>query len=381
MDNVLYIPHYPDYKLIKNRSYIIARELSGFTNVYYVHWHIPSSRNLQSKLIAQFKNLDHGIHSEGMFHIINMPLLFWPDKSTSKYAFNEWMINSIIRKLNITIVINAGTNLIRFSRIKNIIKIYDIVDDHLDENENLGIDSLRLSRLTKDIKSADLITAITEKVQNKVQIKFNSDAILVPNGIDLTKQELLMLPERNGYKNCCTFGFIGNIHEKWVNLNLALDAFKDHLKEYPEDKFEVIGGGDTSYLQRLTNEYNCAQIEFLGPIKQEKIYDYFAHIDIGVIPFHINSFTENSLPIKAIEHGCFDTPVVSTPINALKKLSYVHFGTSLSQWKTLYKKLRFDQIHIDRHQFLPYIWETIVKNFYESQICKLREKTLLKTLA
>ena len=374
MEKILYIPHYPGYKLIKNRSFIIASQLSKYAQVYFVQWHIPNRRNLDAKFITQLKNFKSSLREEGDLNIINIPLLFWPGKSLSKYTFNEWMINSIIKKLDIDTVINAGMNLVRFPNIKSAIRIYDIVDDHLDMNQNLNIDTQRLKYLSEDIKCADLITAITEQVQNKVRERYGIEAVLAPNGIDLTKQELMQIPQRDKNKSSKIFGFIGNIHEKWVNMNLALDAFREHLIEFPNDIFRIIGDGDKEYIKALSKEYNNANIEFLGPISQSEIYDYFADIDIGVIPFHINSFTENSLPIKAIEHGCFDTPVVSTPINALRKLSYVHFGTTRMHWKQLYKKLRNENIHIQKDELEPYIWEDIVNKLYNDCLCNLSDK-------
>jgi hypothetical protein len=376
MSKIVYIPHYPDHQLIKNRSYIIARELSEYTEVYYVHWHIPKNKNLETRLLTQFRNFHLNINTEGRLNIVHIPLLFWPDDSIVKYTFNEMAVNYIIKRLGITTVIDASLNLVRFPRIKNVFKIYDLVDDHLETNRSLNIDAGRLKYLTDDIRCADLVTAITEQVKDKVLSRFNIDAILLPNGVDMTEKELLSIPERNKHNNAKIFGFIGNIHEKWVNMNLALDAFMGHLAKYPQDEFRIIGGGDNDYIKRLSNEYNNPQIKFLGPVGQNEIYNQFSHIDIGVIPFHINSFTENSLPIKAIEHGCFDTPVISTPVNALKKFSYVRFGSTVSEWLSLYKMLRDDITHIDKDEVRPYIWQDIVKKFYEDHLCELPDMAL-----
>ena len=379
MTRILYIPHYPGYQLIKNRSYIIARELSGYTNVYFVQWHIPENKNFHTRLLTQFKNLGMKLHAEDKLNILNMPLLFRPENSIIKYAFNEMMVNSMIKGLGITAVINASLNLIRLPRIKNVFKIYDLVDDHLETNQNLNIDARRLRQLADDIQCADLTTAITEQVADKVRGRFNIEAVLVPNGVDMTLQQLLSIPERNKLSRAKIFGFIGNIHQKWVNLELALDAFYAHLAQEPQDIFRIIGGGDIDYIEQLRRKYNSPQIEFLGPVGQNEIYRHFAQIDIGVIPFHLSSFTENSLPIKAIEHGCFDSPVISTPVNALKKLSYVRFGQTVADWQRLYKLLREDITHIDKDELRPYIWQDIVRQFYQDNICSLTERTLQTT--
>jgi len=371
MNRILYIPHAPDYRWIKNRSFIIARQLSNYCRVYYVHWDIPESNRAHSKIICQVKNLKFSINTEGSLKIVNVPLLFWPKNSNIKYPFNEWVINTIIKKLDISIVINAGMNLVRFPDIKNVTKVYDLVDDHLDADKNLNIDARRLKQLADDIRCADLLTAVTEQVRKKVKDRFNLDAGLLPNGIDLTEKEFFSLPEKRKPNKTVTYSFIGNVDERWVDLNLALEAFRLHTQDYPDDRFRIIGGGDQAYIKRLSDTYNCPQINFLGPIDQKDIYDYFPKINIGVIPFRINSFTRNSFPIKAIEYACFGAPVISTEIAALKDFSFVYFGNTVSQWQLLYKKLRSHNASIDRNEVQPYIWENIVRKFYTEQIERL----------
>jgi glycosyltransferase involved in cell wall biosynthesis len=376
MTKILYIPHYPSYQLIKNRSYIIARELSRCTDVYFVQWHIPKNKDIFTRFTTQFKNLGMKLHTEDKLNLLNMPLLFKPENSTIKYAFNEYMVNSMIKGLGITAVINASMNLFRFPKIRNVLKIYDLVDDHLETNQNLNIDAQRLNNLIDDIRCADLTTAITEQVADKVRDRFHIEAVLVPNGVDMTQQQLQAIPKRNKTGRPVIFGFTGNIHQKWVNMELALDAFCAHLAQYPQDKFRIIGGGDTDYIRQLHEKYNRPQIEFIGPVSQNEIYRHFAELDIGVIPFHISSFTKNSLPIKAIEHGCFDSPVISTPVKALKKLSFVRFGDTVTDWQRLYKLLRNDNTHIDKNELAPYIWQDIVEKFYQDHFCRLPENTL-----
>lgn len=76
--------------------------------------------------------------------------------------------------------------------------------------------------------------------------------------------------------------YVGRII-KLKGINYLLDAWLEHLKEYPNDEILIVGEGDL--LESYISQYqNVPSIKFMGSADYSEIYKYYAISDVFIIP-------------------------------------------------------------------------------------------------
>ena len=308
--NILFIPHVPNLTVI-NRVY----EFSKVTNSYFLYWEIDNS-SFKQKILSQIKSLSK--KREGKR--VQIPLLFKPEGLSVK--FNTFNLNRLIDELKIDKVVNANALLFDIEQIK-VPVTYDLVDDHLEVNSDIGLNEKRVAKIKKDIKHSKGVVAVTSILEQKVKI-LNNNTITIENGLYLDRfKEAKSLKKELGLEGKKVFGFIGGI-EEWTGLE---EAIKNYLKiKDTHTAFLVVGGNNGSYYKNLVKNYSD-EVLFVGSVHPKNVADYFKSIDIGLIPFKLNDFTNNAYPIKALEYGLAGANVLSTPLTVLKekKLPFIKF--------------------------------------------------------
>ncbi|GAX86856.1 conserved hypothetical protein [Lebetimonas natsushimae] len=335
--NMLFIPHVPNISVV-NRVYEFAKN----SNSFYLYWNIDNS-SFKAKIKSQISSLKYRIDGKK----IEIPLLFKPDKIA--IYFNTFILNRIIEKLKIDVVINANALLFDVSKIK-VPVVYDLVDDHLSENKDIGLNKDRVEKIKRDIKASKGVICVTEILEEKVRM-LNKNTITIENGIYFKKfKKAKSLKKELNLENKKVFGFIGGI-EKWTGIEKAI---KEYLKiKNDSTAFLVIGGNSGEFYKNLVKKY-ANDVLFIGRVAPKKVADYFKTIDVGLIPFELNDFTNNSLPIKALEYGLGGAHVISTPLNALKRKNFpfIHFCEIENFHKCMLKD--FEKVNFD---FSKYDWK------------------------
>ena len=328
--NLLFIPHVPNLNVI-NRVYEFAKN----TNSYFLYWEIDNS-SFKHKILSQLKSFQFKQKEK----LIQIPLLFKPENVALK--FNTFMLNKLIDKLQIDVVINANALLFDIKNIK-VPVIYDLVDDHLEVNESIGLNESRVTKIKQDLRNSKGVICVTEILEEKVK-QLNKNTITIENGVYIEKfNKAKSLKKELGLEGKKVFGFIGGI-EKWTGIDRAI---QEYLKIKDKNRaFLVVGGNDGEFYKNLVKKYKN-DVMFVGRINPEKVADYFKTIDIGLIPFELNDFTNNALPIKALEYALAGAFVISTPLRALmkKKFPFIEFCeiNNFSEcMKKNYKIVEFD---------------------------------------
>lgn len=253
-------------------------------------------------------------------NIVTMPLLFRPDNLASKV--NTVILNRLIDKLDIDVIVNANALLFDIEKI-NIPVIYDLVDDHLEVNSDIGLNRARIKKIKEDIAASRGVVCVTNELEKKVK-PLNSNTLVIENGLYLEKfeksQSLKKGLKLEGKK---VFGYIGGV-DRWTGIDKAIESYlkiKDDLSA-----FIVVGDSKSRFFTHLKQRYKD-DIIFTGLISPDKVGSYFKTLDFGLIPFTLNEFTNNAYPIKALEYGLAGANVISTPLNALKsqKLPFIDF--------------------------------------------------------
>ena len=310
--NILFIPHVPNLNLI-NRVYEFAKN----TDSYFLNWQIDNS-SLKHKIASQLNSLK--FKQDGK--IVQIPLLFKPQKLATK--FNTLNLNRLIDRLKIDVVVNANALLFDIKEIK-VPVVYDLVDDHLEVNSDIGLNKERVKKIKEDIKNSVGVVAVTKILENKLkELKLNRNTTTIENGVYIERfKNAKSLKRELGLEGKRVFGFIGGI-ERWTGIDRAIE---EYLKIKTKDRaFLVVGGNDGEFYRSLVKKYS-SDILFVGRIKPDLVADYFKTIDVGLIPFELNDFTHNALPIKALEYALAGATVISTPLNGLKskKFPFVEF--------------------------------------------------------
>lgn len=154
---------------------------------------------------------------------------------------------------------------------------------------------------------------------------------MVPNGISehfLIKRDRSLVRKRFGYGDeDLVVGYVGSI-EFWLDMLTLIKALSRVYKQGLNIRFMLVGGKlQTAYAEKVMNwikQYGIERIvDHVGFVEHEKVPDYIAAMDIGVIPFDIRNPTAYyAAPNKLWEYLSQGVNVVSTPIP--EALAYKH---------------------------------------------------------
>ncbi len=368
--NILIIPHAPMYKNIFNRGHELAINLDkNKFNVYFLVWNTCFNCSILDKIKTQIKNLYTKNIIEKKINYIRVPMLNFPKTANTTLRFNSVMINKFIQKYNIDILINSNINYFDFKYIDVETKIFDVVDDHLSKENNIGINEDSIKLQIKNMQNSDKIIVITNQIKNKViNVGIDKEKIeILENGFypnifdEIDENTIFNLKKELNLENKKIVGYIGNIDE-WVRLELALEAFVSRYKDSDKVCFLVVGGSmDKKYFETIKQKYNYSNIKFMGYVKKEEVYKYFKLLDIGIIPFELSDFTNNAFPIKTLEYGYAGAKVISSKLDFLveRNFSFVEFFDDIDD---LASKMNFDNDKLNNKEELKkYSWQELSK--------------------
>lgn len=329
----LFIPHVPTRKII-NRVYEFAKT----SDSYFLSWEIENG-SLKEKISSQLSSLFQKVAlKEG---VVTIPLLFKPEKLAIN--FNTKLLNYAIKKFDIDIVVNANALLFDIKKI-TVPVFYDLVDDHLSINSDIGLTQPRIEKIKRDIQNSKGVICVTEILEEKAK-SLNANTITVENGLYIEKfKKAKSLKKSLGLEGKKVFGYIGGVSE-WTGIDRACEAYITIQNR--TNAMLVVGESGSPFFLKLKEKYQ-EKIVFTGLVSPDRVGDYFKTIDIGLIPFKLNDFTNNAYPIKALEYGLAGAMVISTPLRVLKdkKLPFISFYEidefALAMQKTESKEIDFN---------------------------------------
>jgi len=337
---VLFVPHVPAIHII-NRVYEFALGTDG----YFLIWELEN-HTLWAKITSQLRSLFRLISLKN--ELMQVPLLFKPQKLAVQW--NTLMLNRAVKKYQIDIVVNANALLFDVSKI-SVPVIYDLVDDHLEINRALGLTASRIEKIKKDIRNAKGVVCVTEQLEQKAK-QLNPCTVTIENGLYLDRfSASRSLKKALGIEGKKVYGYIGGV-EAWTGIDRACEAYLKIRND--RTAMIVVGNSESMFFRSLKQTYRDA-IYFVGAVPPSEVGNYFKSIDVGMIPFVLNDFTHNALPIKALEYGLAGAQVISTPLRALeaKQFPFVHFA-SIEMFDRVMQSLERKEMTFD---FTAYSWE------------------------
>jgi glycosyltransferase involved in cell wall biosynthesis len=234
-------------------------------------------------------------------------------------AINGWLIRRTARSLPGRIVAwvydPCAAGAVR--TLKPTLTVYDCVDDHA----AAAGDARRAHTVAvadrETATAADLVFATTPGLVERHQ-RWNGKTRLVPNVGDfehfsIAADPRLAAAEVSGLPHPVA-GFVGNLAELKVDFEI-LERLAGRVATVlivgPTD------GRTDAAMRRLTAFEN---VIWVGPKPYEELPFYVAAIDVGLIPYRTNSYTQNCFPLKLYEYLAAGKPVVASGLPVLSSM-------------------------------------------------------------
>ena len=156
--------------------------------------------------------------------------------------------------------------------------------------------------------------AVSEIARETLKDRFNTEAVVIPNGVDTSKFEGIVARSEWALPN--TLGFIGRFDEPRKGLAVLLAAIPKIAREIPNLRILVAGPGNPSDFDKLVPPELRDRITFLGRISEIEKAQFFKSISLYIAP---NTGSE-SFGIILAEAMAAKTPIVASNLPAFNKL-------------------------------------------------------------
>jgi len=158
----------------------------------------------------------------------------------------------------------------------------------------------------KSLKRSDVIVATAESEKDNIlQLGYNSNIEVVPNGIDINKYHI-----KDSWNKSNTILFLSRIHVK-KGIEILLEAANMLGNKLNDYKIIIAGEGEMQYinkLKRIAKQFGLGNIvTFAGGIYGKDKTSLLQHADVVVLP----TFSENFGIVIAEALAC-GTPVITT---------------------------------------------------------------------
>ena len=156
--------------------------------------------------------------------------------------------------------------------------------------------------------------AVSEIARETLKDRFDTEAVVIPNGIDTSKFEGIGVRSEWALPN--TLGFIGRFDEPRKGLAILLAAIPKIAHKVPNLRILVAGPGNASDFEKLVPPELRERITFLGRISEIEKAQFFKSVSLYIAP---NTGGE-SFGIILAEAMAAKTPIVASDLPAFTKL-------------------------------------------------------------
>jgi len=138
-------------------------------------------------------------------------------------------------------------------------------------------------------------------------IKYNQNTEFLPTPVPLDR-----FIKKNQYdqKHKIIIGWIGSV-STLPNLNIIVDALDNVAKRCPDIVLRIIGSRNR---EDLLPDFNEINVEIIPQIPYEKVPDYIAEMDIGIMPLKDNEWERGKCLGKTLEYMAAGVPSVISKV-------------------------------------------------------------------
>jgi len=122
-----------------------------------------------------------------------------------------------------------------------------------------------------------------------------------------------------GVEDAFVLGYVGVLRE-WVDLEPVFGAISDLRNRGLNVKLMIVGEeGGMQHNKDLALHYGIFEnVIFTGTVPYDLVPKYISLMNVGLVPFKINSVTEGAIPLKIFEYLACEVPAISTPLPGIK---------------------------------------------------------------
>lgn len=211
------------------------------------------------------------------------------------------------------------------------VSIYDCVDYH---------GASETAQKEKDLVCSSDWVFVNSHTLLSVHKKIRNDVHLVPLGFDLHSfSETRSRPTIQLPPDKPIVGYIGGINSR-LDYHLLLDLIKRN-KQYnfifigPIQKHESHNVFETRIKPKIDSLFSFPNVYHFPYVSKDMIPGVISQFDICSIPYNERfGFNKYCYPMKLFEYFYMGKPVISTPIDELKRFpTYVKIGKTATEWE------------------------------------------------
>lgn len=169
--------------------------------------------------------------------------------------------------------------------------------------------------INKNIKAAKKVTLTTESLIDVFKIP--ADKVeLVSNGVDTNAFRYEPNAKKELGLDGFIVGYVGVLRE-WIDLKPIFESLK-HLNG--NIRLLIVGSeGLFEENKLLAKQMGVSdRVIFTGMVPYSLVPKYISAMDVGIIPFKLNSVSHNALPLKLFEYFACEKPVISSKIGPIE---------------------------------------------------------------
>ena len=177
-------------------------------------------------------------------------------------------------------------------------------------------------------KNAQAVTCICEGLRQDITQRgiAENKITVIPNAVNIEKFPFAQPADENlklqlGLQGKTVLGFIGSFYA-YEGIPLILDALPEILKQQPDTRLLLVGGGPQEKLikDKVKELKLEAYVIFTGRVPHDQVQDYYNLVDIFVYPRLAMRLTELVTPLKPLEAMAQGRLVVASDVGGHKEL-------------------------------------------------------------
>jgi len=320
MKKILFIPAHAVEGTIRCRAIQLARYLSERHNVKYLTW----SSDFTGSLAGRAKNMlsdffrRSSVFSSEKITMVRLPVLRRP-LSVAGW-FNERSTVGWIERNGIEVVVSASVNMFPVPARRRFRYIFDFHDLPTPETETV-YGRYKMRFVDREAAKADAVTACSAGLKKWAENRYRKQAYLVPNGVDLEQirkvsaETISEVRKRYNLEGKFVIGCIGHLGP-WMNLEFVHRVFKKFSGKFSDSVLFMVGPVTGFKPPEGDN------VIYTGPVSPAEVDRYFHVLDVGLLPKIIDPSQNMAFHIKIIEYTAVKKPVLSSPLDEIKRLNW-----------------------------------------------------------
>jgi len=184
---------------------------------------------------------------------------------------------------------------------------------------------------------ADFVCSISYQLK-KIYNRYSRTSIhIVPQGFNMLKIKTGQYKIKLSSTSLPIIGFVGSINERF-DMKLLLTI----CRKNPQWHFVFIGPIENephvsphNFSDTINELFDLPNVTHISRQLREIVYSYIRQFDICMIPYDsTQDFNRYCYPMKLFEYFYIGKPVISTPIEELKRFpKFVKIGRTAEEWE------------------------------------------------